>query len=97
MPELNATVAAEMGLHARVAAVFVRAVSESNLPVTIRKPGHREVDARSLLDVMAEDFEHGCDVVLSVADDAVSEPGLRTATQRVLSDLALLLAAASER
>lgn len=92
MPELNATVAAEMGLHARVAAAFVRAVSETNLPVTIRKPGQREVDARSLLDVMTEDFKHGCEVVLSVSDEAVSEPDVRIAAQKALNDLARLLA-----
>ncbi|WAH97006.1 HPr family phosphocarrier protein [Arthrobacter sp. MMS18-M83] len=69
MPEHKAIVAAEIGLHARAAAVFVRAVTATGLPVTIRKPGQQAVDARSLLEVMTEDFGHGCEVVLSVAGE----------------------------
>ena len=38
MPQQHSFVAAEIGLHARAAAVFVRAVNETGLPVTIRKP-----------------------------------------------------------
>ncbi|MBT8162345.1 MULTISPECIES: HPr family phosphocarrier protein [Arthrobacter] len=71
MPELKAIVAAEIGLHARAAAVFVREVTATGLPVTIRKPGQHSVDARSLLEVMTEDFGHGCEVVLSVAGEAL--------------------------
>lgn len=64
----TATVAAAVGLHARPAAQFVRAVTQTGLPVTVAKPGHSAVDARSLLAVMSADFRHGCEVVLSVAD-----------------------------
>ncbi|MCZ9880499.1 HPr family phosphocarrier protein [Arthrobacter sp. B2a2-09] len=71
MPEHKAIVAAEIGLHARAAAVFVRAVTDTGLPVTIRKPGQQSVDARSLLEVMTEDFGHGCEVVLSVDGEAL--------------------------
>ncbi|MFK0038450.1 HPr family phosphocarrier protein [Paenarthrobacter sp. NPDC090517] len=73
MPEQKAFVAAEIGLHARAAAVFVRAVTETGLPVTIRKPNGLPVDARSLLEVMTEDFGHGCEVLLAVAPDALSD------------------------
>lgn len=92
VPELNAVVAAEMGLHARDAAVFVRGVTETGLPVTIRKPGLRNVDARSLLEVMTEDFGHGCDVVLAVADADLSDDEERAAAQLVLMRLSELLA-----
>ncbi|MGM7778654.1 MULTISPECIES: HPr family phosphocarrier protein [unclassified Arthrobacter] len=71
MPEHKAIVAAEIGLHARAAAMFVRAVTATGLPVTIRKPGQQAVDARSLLEVMTEDFGHGCEVVLSVSGEAL--------------------------
>ncbi len=64
----TATVAAAVGLHARPAAQFVRAVTQTGLPVTVSKPGHSAVDARSLLAVMTADFAHGCEVVLSVTD-----------------------------
>ncbi|MDQ0210760.1 phosphocarrier protein HPr [Arthrobacter sp. SRS-W-1-2016] len=71
MPEHKAIVAAKIGLHARAAAVFVRAVTATGLPVTIRKPGQQAVDARSLLEVMTEDFGYGCEVVLAVEREAL--------------------------
>ena len=72
MPQQKALVAAEIGLHARAAAVFVRAVTQTGLPVTIRKTDGKPVDARSLLEVMTEDFGHGCEVLLEVAPDALT-------------------------
>ena len=62
MPEQKAFVAAESACTHGPAAVFVRAVTETGLPVTIRKHGGRPVDARSLLEVMTADFEQGCEV-----------------------------------
>jgi phosphocarrier protein HPr len=88
LPEHKAIVAAEIGLHARAAAVFVRAVTATGLPVTIRKPGQQAVDARSLLEVMTEDFAHGCEVVLSV-------PGEPLPAGRTLEEVADALAALS--
>jgi len=73
LPEQKSFVAAEIGLHARAAAVFVRAVTDTGLPVTIRKPDGPPVDARSLLEVMTEDFGHGCEVLLEVALDALQD------------------------
>jgi phosphocarrier protein HPr len=64
-------VQAAVGLHARPAALFVRAVHETGLPVTISKDGRQGVDARSLLEVMTEDFHCGCVVQLAVAPEAV--------------------------
>ncbi|MNI63983.1 Phosphocarrier protein HPr [compost metagenome] len=72
LPEQKTFVAAEIGLHARAAAVFVRAVTETGLPITIRKQDGLPVDARSLLEVMTEDFEQGCEVFLAVAPEALS-------------------------
>ncbi|MFF1880361.1 HPr family phosphocarrier protein [Pseudarthrobacter sp. NPDC058196] len=71
MPILKAVVTAPEGLHARSAAVFVRAVTDTGLPLTIRKADGVLVDARSLLQVMAADFQQGCDVELAVSDDAL--------------------------
>ncbi|WP_200913034.1 HPr family phosphocarrier protein [Arthrobacter sp. Leaf69] len=70
MPVRNAIVKASIGLHARPAALFVRAVHETGLPVTISKDGRPGVDARSLLEVMTEDFHCGCTVELAVSPDA---------------------------
>ena len=73
MPVRNAVVQADVGLHARPAALFVRAVHETGLPVTISKDGRQGVDARSLLEVMTEDFHCGCVVELAVNPDTVPE------------------------
>ena len=91
LPTQKAVVAAPVGLHARSAAVFVRAVTDTGLPVTISRPGAAKVDARSLLQVMAADFGQGCVVELSV-----SETGLEDALQRgdaatALQELRVLL------
>jgi phosphocarrier protein HPr len=68
LPRHEAVVTAQVGLHARPAAAFVRAVTETGLPVTIAKAGGPGVDARSLLQVMAADFHRGCTVELAISD-----------------------------
>jgi phosphocarrier protein len=59
--------------------------------VTIAKEGVREVDARSLLQVMAADFHHGCEVELGVADAALDGPLSREKAENVLRTLGELL------
>ena len=71
MPFRKAIVKSEIGLHARPAARFVRAVTDTGLPVTISKEGISAVDARSLLEVMTADFGFGCEVELSVTPEAL--------------------------
>lgn len=65
----TATVAASVGLHARPAAAFVRAVNKTGLPIMLSRPGIPPVDARSLLAVMTADFHHGAEVEVTVAPD----------------------------
>lgn len=91
MPTRNATVRAAVGLHARSAAVFVRAVTATGLPVTISKDGKPGVDARSLLEVMTEDFHCGCKVALAVALDALPARYSPADAVRALEDLGALL------
>ncbi|MUU73595.1 HPr family phosphocarrier protein [Pseudarthrobacter sp. GA104] len=91
MPTHNAVVKASVGLHARPAALFVRAVTETGLPVTISKEGGPGVDARSLLQVMAADFHQGCIVELGVSDAAVRGPLGRQEAEDALRALGELL------
>jgi len=91
LPVHKAVVSASIGLHARPAAMFVRAVTDTGLPVTISKAGFQGVDARSLLEVMTADFHHGCEVVLSVSDSAVEAPHGLQAAEAALLSLAELL------
>ena len=94
MPVRNAIVQASIGLHARPAALFVRAVHETGLPVTISKDGRQGVDARSLLEVMTEDFHCGCVVQLAVAPDAVPERYSPADVEKALDGLRALLESA---
>jgi len=74
LPTQKAVVTASIGLHARPAAAFVRAATETGLPVTITKAGIPDVDARSLLQVMTADFQHGCEVELAISEEALDGP-----------------------
>ena len=91
LPTHKAVVTAAVGLHARPAAVFVRAVTDTGLPVTIAKAGISGVDARSLLQVMAADFHHGCEVELGVNETALNGPASHQEAREALKDLAGLL------
>jgi phosphocarrier protein len=91
MASVRVVVGSSVGLHARPAAVFVRAVAASGLLVTIARisdgaelASSSPVDARSILALLALDVGRGEEVEL-VADgpDAAA----------VLESLAVLLAA----
>ena len=97
LPVRNAIVKAAIGLHARPAALFVRAVHETGLPVTISKDGRPGVDARSLLEVMTEDFHCGCTVELAVSPDAVPARYSPEDVEKALDGLRTLLESARTR
>ncbi|WP_017572425.1 HPr family phosphocarrier protein [Nocardiopsis halotolerans] len=69
MPQRTVAIASQLGLHARPAALFVQAVNESGLPVMVSREGHKPVDARSVLAVMALGAKHGETVTLDCEDD----------------------------
>ncbi|MGH8889392.1 MAG: HPr family phosphocarrier protein [Acidothermaceae bacterium] len=87
MATYRAIVASPVGLHARPAAVFVRAVVETGLAVTIAKVAAgtgAATDARSILGVLALDV--GC-------GDEVELTAVGPTADCVLAELAELLAA----
>lgn len=70
MPERLVAVANADGLHARPAALFVKAVADAGIAISIGKPGvENRADARSILAVLALDVRHGDEVVLSADGD----------------------------
>lgn len=82
MAQRQAVVASRVGLHARPAATFVKAVTGSGVPVTITTGDSEPVDAGSILAVMTLGVRHGDEVTLEAeGDDA----------ERVLDDLVRLL------
>jgi phosphocarrier protein HPr len=86
MPERVVTVGAKVGLHARPAALFVKAVSAQPVAVRIAKPGGDPVDARSILSVLALDARGGDEVVLSAEGDG-AEAALEALASLVGRDL----------
>ena len=73
MSERRVTVAAAEGLHARPAALFVRAVTDSGVAVTVGRPGGPDADARSILSVLSLDVRHGDEVVLRAEGPGADE------------------------
>lgn len=82
MAQRSALIASSVGLHARPAAVFVKAVADAGVPVTIAKAGGDPVDAASILAVMTLGAGHGDEVVL--ASDA---PGADDVLERLAAVL----------
>lgn len=91
LPARKAVVQASIGLHARPAAAFVRAVTQTGFAVTISKDGRPGVDARSLLEVMTEDFACGCEVELAVRPETVPDNASLADAERALTELCALL------
>ena len=79
MAELRVSVTAAEGLHARPAALFVKAAADAataGVAVSIAKPDGPPVDARSILSVLSLDVRHGEEVVLTAdgpADDVLRQ------------------------
>lgn len=71
--ERTAIVASKVGLHARPAAVFVKAAAEQPASVTIKKGDAQPVDAASILAIMTLGVEHGDEVTLAADGDRADE------------------------
>ncbi|MDR2703089.1 MAG: HPr family phosphocarrier protein [Cellulomonadaceae bacterium] len=67
--ERTAVIASKLGLHARPAQTFTKAVAASGAKVTIGRPGGKAANAASLLSVMGMGLKGGEEIVL-VSDDA---------------------------
>jgi phosphocarrier protein HPr len=72
MPQRIVTVASRVGLHARPAAVFVKAAGGAGVPVTIAKEGKEPVSARSILAVLGLDVRGGEQVTLEAEGDGAN-------------------------
>jgi len=69
MATRTATIASTVGLHARPAALFVEAATNTGLDVEIARSGEDPVDATSILGVMALGAKFGEEVVLTADGD----------------------------
>lgn len=73
VPERTVVVASKAGLHARPAAMFVKAAAEQQSSVTIRKPDGDPVDASSILAIMTLGVEQGDEVILEADGEHAEE------------------------
>ncbi|MGO3886868.1 MAG: HPr family phosphocarrier protein [Mycetocola sp.] len=73
MAERTARIASASGLHARPAKIFVEAVGETGIPVTIALPGGPELNAASILSLMGLGAGHGAEVVLRAEGEQADE------------------------
>lgn len=87
MTERTVTVASSSGLHARPAALFVKAAAAQPVPVKLRVGDGPAADARSILAVLALRVGHGTMVTLVAPDE-----GADGAAEQALDTLAELLA-----
>jgi phosphocarrier protein HPr len=86
MPERTVVVGSKVGLHARPAALFVKAAAAQAIAVTIAKPGGEPVPANSILSVLTLDAKGGDEVVLS-AEGEGADAALDALAELVASDL----------
>jgi phosphocarrier protein HPr len=85
MLERRVIVGSSVGLHARPAALFVKAAAAQPVPVTIGVAGSEFVDARSLLSVMGLGARGGDEVVLR-ADGPEAEAALSALASVIATD-----------
>jgi phosphocarrier protein len=85
MLERRVIVGSSVGLHARPAALFVKAAAAQPVPVTIGVGDGEPVDARSLLSVMGLGARGGDEVVLR-ADGPEAEAALRELAAVIAAD-----------
>jgi phosphocarrier protein HPr len=69
MGERQVRIGSKVGLHARPAAVFAKAVARAGVPVQITKDGQPPVNARSLLSLLTLGAGHGDLVTLRAEGD----------------------------
>jgi phosphocarrier protein HPr len=69
MAERRVTVAAEVGLHARPAALFVQAATQAPMDIAVGRPGADPVNAKSILSVIGLDVQHGEEIVITAEGD----------------------------
>jgi phosphocarrier protein len=83
MGERQVRIGSKVGLHARPAAVFAKAVARAGVPVQIAKDGQPPVNARSLLSLLTLGAGHGDVVTLRAEGDGA---------EAALDELAAMLA-----
>jgi phosphocarrier protein HPr len=85
MAQRQVIVGSRVGLHARPAALFVKAATEQAVKITIRKGDGPAVDARSILRVLTLGANNG-DTVILEADGDGADAALEAVAKVVAED-----------
>lgn len=86
MAERTVAVGSAVGLHARPAAIFVKAAAQAGIPVTISKDGGTPVNAASILGVMTLGVKYQENVTIA-ADGEDADAVLDRLAALLASDL----------
>lgn len=86
MPERTVVVRSASGLHARPAALFVKAAGQLGVPVRLRAEDGRTAEARSILAVLALRVHSGAQVTL-LAEGEGAQAAVDTLADLLESDL----------
>ena len=88
MSERHVRVGSKVGLHARPASLFAKAVAESGVAVQIAKEGGKPVNARSVLNLLTLGAGYGEPVILSAEGEGadVALDSLAAMLERELDD-----------
>jgi phosphocarrier protein HPr len=86
MPSLVVTVGSIVGLHARPAALLVKAAQASGLAVTISRSGGPSVNAASMLSVLGMGVKHGEELEISVGEGENAEATLAQISELIATD-----------
>ena len=73
MAERTAVIASRVGLHARPASIFIAAVREQGMPVTIAAAGGDPLPASSILSLLSLGASHGDTVTLRAEGEGAEE------------------------
>lgn len=87
MVQRTVVVGSASGLHARPAALFVKAAAALPVEVTISVEGKRPARAHSMLAVLALGAVQGTEVTLTSSDDAAGEAAVDELSELLAADL----------
>lgn len=86
MPSRIVTVGSRVGLHARPASILVKAAAGAGVPVTIGRIGDKQVNAASMLSVLALGVKQGEEIEINVGDHENAESVLDAIANAILTD-----------
>ncbi len=86
MPSRIVAVGSRVGLHARPASILVKAAAAAGVPVTIGRVGEKQVNAASMLLVLALGVKQGEEIEITVGEHENADAVLDTIAAVIATD-----------